>query len=446
MGLSPVLDAYLRGYQEKTSALQTAHEVIQRQNELKQRQAEQADLMSRFQAENEISKKNLELQQQIHKLQHDKAIFDVEQSIREGLRSGAIPKPPDENIIPGLTEFGPKLPGMYRFQNPITGEMDSVAAPQTESESAISQAKAMLPILQQQTENTEAIKAKYSMAEWEKRLNNAQEIQSMKNDYQNYAAELRSKTAEEVATIRAQQAVNQMMMNMGLGGVTDVKGLITQHAHDRAMGIEDPSSTKGTAMNNVIENTMKNMGLVDLEGGSKTRAAIFNLGTTGADLLNKFDDLDKNYPASPNMAGRFLQWGRKVVPIGDEHTKYNEFESNLMQYAKTTAGITSSRLLDSNKEQSRFMGSLPKPTDSPQARADKKLNLVDNIFNHIQGSISGLSELQRKNFWADILKENENFLQLGEDPTFREKVIKPILQTGNYQPTYLNSMKMAARK
>lgn len=442
MPVSDVIAAFLGGQSQQNDILQAAQAVLdkRKQNEMEQKRID--ELIRQHDTEAKQFESRMQLDKDLFDLQHKKAQWDVTQAIREGLRSGTIK--PQGIESPDNTQF---LPNMQQTVEGPFGPV-TVAMPGTETEDKLNFAKLMIPIEQKLAEVREAPKAAARVAELERKLESAKEIQGMKDEFSRYAADLRAKTAEELGQMRASQQMQHMLMNMGFSGPEDMKKLVLQHAHDQAVGIEDPSSVKGTALGNLVENAKKNLGLTDLSGGAKTRAAIFSLGTEGSKLLNDFDNLNKLYPASPTLTGKAGQKLKTLPLIGqftDLGQEYNKFESNLMNYAKTTAGITSSRLLDSNKEQSRFMGSLPRPTDNVAIRNEKRLSLVDNLFTHIDAAISGLSTEQKKHFWTETLKNNETFINLGTDPVFRNNVIKKVLETGNYDSSYLNPMKRSGK-
>lgn len=471
--ISPVLASFLAGKDSQTSLLEKGNEY-----KLRKEQLDQA--IKQFDAEMKMRDKEHLIHQQTVDLERNKAIEGLKQNwMKQFMENPASAPGTQPTLSQGMERadrIGPDgLPEQFMApvnemvaRPPTPGTMitmpsqfGDITIPMPQDQSAkdlateVAKEKALFPFrkrLYKETigdENTKKLENQVNMLGT--KLDSQAGLFKDKLEMQEKLANLRSATDKELADIRASAAAQHMLFNMGFGGGENMKDTVLQYARDRATGKMDPASIKGQPLNNHVERAMRELGLNDLPGGAKTRQTLMDMAEQGSTLINKFDDIDSLYPASDRTTGKMSQAARNVRipffgPVSDLGTKYTEFESNLMNYAKTSSGITSSRLMDSNKEQSRFKGSLVATSDSKDARQDKRLNLIDNIFSHIHGNISGLSDEQRKDFWIDMFKQNPTLQKLGEDPTFRNNVMKQIFSTGNYDSSFLNKMRRSGKQ
>lgn len=471
--ISPVLQSYLAGYHGRLEGLKEGYGYKIKKEHLD-------EMIKQFEVEQKNKEKAHQLQVDLFNLHRQTALEEAKRNwIEELTKNPSLapqqatptgfptfnretnPSTGETMNIPGLqgtTQQTPPYAGTPISMPTAYGENVQFNMPRPAEDIAVEQARRIaeakaptdISTYEATVGKTNTQRLANALQISENKIEQLNNMWSNRLDVQKQLGELRATTAENVASMKAAFDMQKMLFGMGFGGGEDMAKTILQYARERATGKLDNTSLKGTPLNNLVENAMRQSGLTDLPGGAKTRQNILGMGTEGAALLNKFDDIVTLYPPSDKLTGRISKAVQNINvpfygPVSELGLKYKEFESNLMNYAKTTAGITSSRLLDSNKEQARFMGSLPNTADRTETIKDKRINLIDNIFTHIQAGISGLSTEQKKDFWIDIFKNNPTYTDLAQDNAFRKNVMLKIFETGNFDSSYLNPMRRSGQ-
>lgn len=459
--LSPVLAAFLQGQHGQTSLLQQAHQVINEQ-EHRKLQREQLEAATRQHAiENAREQSKLELELKQFGLQHQIQMLNHENTIREQFRSGARQTEGTSFQIPGMQTVQPSAPGTplditqgipsmvntpYQDQYVDTPmgplKISNIDTPAMRQQQHIKDLMATLPFERLKAEATQAPRTaqlesrlEQQQKQFESTLASHEAEHTRTLEMQKYLGDLRSSTQQQLSELRANQAAQDALRKIGYNDPEEARKGIVMQAYDRSTGRQDRSATVGQEINNRIEATMKDLGIQDLPGGTKTRQGLFTIFDNTEDLLNKADYLVKNFPPPTSLGSQAGQAIAGLNPWSTISKAYGDYKSDLTKFAQSK-GITSSKLYDSNKEQSLIANGMISPTDDPAVVELKKLHLISGAFTGFQGQISGLPAGTRKDMWKDVMNAHP---QLKKDPRL-EKVWESVLSTGTFNPSVFNKL------
>lgn len=471
--LSPVIEAYLGGQAQQADLLNKNREWQLKQQQLQQI-AKEFDINSKRQQ----SQLNLELQK--FGLEQQIAHEKTRQQIMEGMRSGDIPIPGTTNFqSPGATTVQPNItpnigaqptvngpptmvPGQsYSVQQlppigtPVSvdtafGPM-TISRPQTALESTVAQQKALLPgIIAGEQAKSEIASKQYlntvgrtKEAELANKLDVANAHNSMMSIY--YENLIKSKddaTAmrETVARIQGENTANTALIRMGWGSSEMAQQTAANNVALARMGLLDTDTEKmmNPAEKNLYKQMLSHSGSVRLD--PKVRTNMDQNLSSGASLLNDFQQLDQKYPAQTGTIGRAgnalatLPGLGHFTDIGQEFSRVQANIANLAKQTGETPSMARSVALAKKAEAAQIA-----PTDTPQVRAEKYTKLGDLVLDVVQGGLQNLPTAQKIDIWKQEM--DKPIMQMLKRNIKFKPVFENILKTGDYNPSLIGAEK-----
>jgi hypothetical protein len=452
--MSPVLEAFLSGQRQQGSLLQQAQDVIDKREQMKQRQKAQEDLMSRFQAENDLSQKEYKLNAEKHANELAVSHFNIQKQVSEMMASGEMPiqqhmeqgnsTPLDNGMqIPGMEaayQSGPtqvpvndptqtvNIPGMDPF---------TFGTPKTNIQRAQESQAAMLPGLLEQTKGTEAIKAKYDI---EPRLRMMEEVAQAKADSAERIATDRNASNLEIhkAMSDAAQAKGELgqynaMTKMFPGVDMGTPGAVQKAVEDRknAFALGEATPTQGSFLDNAAKTKL--IGEGKMLPPSTLNSKVFPNAANAAEFMSNIDNL-KGSVGTPTSIGERLQNAISehlgISGLSTYKSLFDMFLTAELPKLDLAVGLTPGTLARSPKLINLFKNLYPQPGDVPTTVEKKKANGVDIYMSGIQSQLTQLPKVQRQAYWAKIVDNTPGLLN---NVNVADK-LKDAIATGNYNP------------
>lgn len=465
-GLSPVIQAFLAGQAQQTNMAETASQMVNRKEAIKQRQQEIDDIMKRFEVQSKQAQERLDLEQQMHALQFKQSMAEEGRKAFEFIKQNPEAAPGTYMSTTGMgaptTVSGPQgpmvIPGMPQLQaqppapgSPITldilGQPTIMAMPRSATDEAIAQAKA----LQAATApgRISEFMATHGAIEASKEKSQIAQLQN-KLDVQTYLGMVKDASARDNMALRERLAANEAETRMHLeymkilGPRALNPELISKDIANEGtmvgLGYKDIGDVEKSLQDGVKAWLTNNKVNIPAGGGKKTRDTMITDVDMGNSLLSDLKKLNQDFPASGNA---FERAGAAVggwdIPIFGPQTEQGrahlEFNSRIPRYASLTgesASMARAVALAKKAEQAKFF-----ITDDPYTRTNKYFRTADLVLSKIAASIDKVANPEvRKQWWAEaipklsVLKSDYRFTPL----------LEKILATGNYDSEDLKAV------
>lgn len=447
-GISPVLEAYLAGFQQQKGVIDTAHKIGTEKNDLELRRQQLEQTAKHFDTSTKQAQERIDLERAVHDATMNLHLVDAKDKILDQFKSGARQVPTQQvpgNSNPNMSEFKMQqvpqvsidIPG-FGPQSFNTSELGSPEqTTQRDIAKQIAVHKALSPLKIDEANQLEKLKQSGRETLLENRLTSQEEQHRLQMDLQKQLTEMRVASAQQMAEMRASQGAKDKLFSLGFNSPEDMTKSAALAVHDISTGKADLKDYRGTAYGNMVDQALQSGRVNKFPGGTQGRQQLDAAFSTGGNLLNSFDELNKAYPPAKNRIGSIADSLAVNLPVIGSNTdigqKYGLFNSDLVNFARTK-GITSTRLMDSDKEKAILKAALPSPSDSPEIREDKRYKLLDGIFTAVQGQVSALPKEQRGVIWKELLDSTPN---IKKDPKLRIALEKTI-EDGTYSSSYLN--------
>lgn len=444
--MNPVIQAFLAGQAGQQQNIEQARDWGLKKQQLDQVAKEMQTRADQFQQDFELRNRVAEQTHQMH-------MSDLQNQYMQMMHQGIIPvqgttttqnQTPTGPPVPGIGQI-PEVPysqttlppvGTPQSFNTPEGNI-SFPRPQTQLEAATEQAKSLGPIQSaQRIAEYQATEGNTDKLKFENALNIAlNKIEGLKTGYEMRLQGVQEANATRSAIAEANLYKSMLMMGITPGMMGDQSGTIANLKNSFKLGEASPD--KSNPLHKAALNQLTLDGGVPL--APKQKSDITESGVGVARLLNDFQQLDSQYPASGSPLGRT---GNRLAGFFDNTTdigqKFKEFQSNIAAYAKLTGETPS--MARSVALAKKAEGAAPNPGDNPDIRKDKFFRIVDLGLDKIQAGLSNLPQTGRVDNWKDLLQNNPFLLNLKRDPRFKQ-TLENIVRTGNYNPIDLNAAK-----
>lgn len=464
--LSPVLAAYLEGQKGQTTLLQHAHNII---NEREQRKLQREQLEAAIKQhgiENTREQGQLDLQLKKFGLEHQIALTNHENMIREQFAKGTRSAEGTNFAVPGLQSPQLSIPtSAQNLQQTITGvnqgpgtivntpnetqfadtpmgpmSIKGVDTPELQMQQHIKDILAQIPAEVAKTTAIEGVKHKYGLENIQTKIDAMEQIakdharsaELIANNKNATAIDIQS-AKNDAANARTQADIYKTFFNMGIdpGEPAAFKNAVEDRLKAVSLGKDNLGNTP---IDKHVKVEMEKRGLVIPQGGTKFGDDVNAITTSSNRLLNDFDQLNQKFPAADTLVGRLVNKGQ-TLPLVSGMTDIGQnmdlFKSNIAGYA-SKVGETPS-MMRSVMLAKKAEGAMPTAQDLPSVRIEKRNKLVDLTFDKLQEKIGNLSKEQRLSFWRDAIN---NMPSIKKDYRFKN-VLEDIMKNGVYNPSLL---------
>lgn len=433
--MSPVIEAYLKGFEQQQGIIHQGNQLNQQKLKAEADKADRdirvkelEDIAKRFDVTSKQHDERIALdraaQDAVAKLHMHEAKQDIMKQFETGLRA-----------IQGQTIQDPNVQNMSKplFQPNPTQSVDVMGVPTQFSTAELDTPDKVRERAAETARLLSGIKLDEFTKEEKVRQSGRESLLESKLDMAGYMKEIALANAKEIAELRGGQKMRDQFLNMGFANPEDMKKSAALAAHDIELGRADINDFKDKAYINTITQALQTGGVNKFPQGVKGRNALDQAWTQGAKLLNTFDQLNATHPPAKTTMGGLGDKLAAMTSITDIGKDYALYQSDLVNFARAN-GVTSVRMMDSDKEKEIQKAALISPMDNAKVRQDKRFKVVDGIFTAVQGQLSALPKEQRSIVWRDLILGTPGF---ADDHTLRE-VMEKTIESGTYSSTYIN--------
>lgn len=469
--LSPILAAYFGGQKQQTDLISQAKELSdsaarrqQAQQELQQRQQTIDEIAKQHGVENDKAQQQLELASKIATDTHLYHMTEMQNNLREGMRSGAIPLQTTDvptlmksmgllmtdSPTPQVTDLsGLPTPS----QPPVTASVPvaqsnatqtfntpygdiSLPQPKTAQQSAVEQAQSLLPIEIQKYKDTvgnmQDERMQAAMARLQDSLSNSDNQKDLQRIMLEKLGDMRVGAAETVAN----QRMNNQMLSWGLPPDPDAaKHMVAGYAADEAVGKgtgKDPRQSYGPVVGSMVQQLMNNTGTRVMP--TATRDKVTGMGNDVSQTLATLQQLKDSVPVPNTLTGQASNYLADKFGVGGlspYKSIYDSITTDIIPKMDVALGFTPGTLSRSPKLYDKIKSIAPLPGDEAKVVAQKTANAADIFFSGISKQLSGYSPAQRAAVWQDIINDHPELPK--NYPQLRDK-LKEAGTNGNYTP------------
>lgn len=441
--ISPVLLAYLQGQQQQTNLANTAQDIIQRRQEAQQRQQQIDEVIKQHGAENANSQRDFELRQDIERLNHQKAVFDVENQVREGLRTGSI------TPQTSLQSSPMSIPGVQGLTQPVTiPGADSLnpsqqTSPQQTVDTPFGKVSVAMPktAIQQQVDLENAL-APIKVDQAVRQFKETKEPQYLAQiDAANQRASDTDQRARDIADQRYQLGltlgelrsnINNNKLTGGMVGAP-LQEHIDSASRAAAVGHYDIAKEPYPEVKQMLRNFMLAKGL-DPDIPDKTFTQIYSIANGAVDVKNTIDAMNSAIAAPKNWTGRLadaISGGIGYEGLGVDKPTYQMFAAKLAPTLEIASGMSPGSMR-STALLNMFKGLVRQAGNSAKDIAEKDYMAVGIPLTAASKQMSVLPTEQRKLVWGQIIKDNPRLMTMHPEVT---RSLANAVQTGNFEPS-----------
>lgn len=457
-GISPVLSAYFQGQQVGTGQVQAAKEISDAADRRDLAKKQLDEVIRQHTAENQATLSRLDLEQQQHKLVVQKAMEDVTNNFREGVRSGAIPmsgvhlptgiqipqSPPGmapqignapPSALPAIP--GINLPGQPQFvPNPTQSTSTpfgnvTIPTPQTDVASAVEKARALLPVKQDELNAEADSYVKKMMPSVEAKADTQKAI----SDARIESLERGQDIKQQIAEIMGQSKLMNMFMVNGINpDPEEFKAQVAKAAHLAATGQLEGSLTQthGPIIGRAAQSMLDSAGMQIPAKG--TRDTVTGLLNDASQFLNGIDSYKATVSAPKSKTEQItnvLADKLGIAGLSSYKSVYDMLSMDQLPRLEKTLGMTPGALSRSPKLLDKIKGIVPLPADKQNIVDAKEANGADLFLSAAARKLSSLQPAQRAMFWQDLVKDHPELVNRSQ--LLRDKLVNAG-NTGMYEP------------
>lgn len=460
--ISPVLQAFLQGQQQQTRVIGQAKDIQNAAEARKERQAQLDEVIRQHGVEAKIAQSRLELEQQSHALEHQKAWMDVIDNFKKGQQNESIPlqtmgtslnipgysspqqstptpqgdAPPSGVPIPGVNlQQIPAVNPIQQVVNPFDpAGMSQTAPPAITSGGIAARAEAIANDRYQQTvatTNAANRDAKADQADKDRATrqqiadNHLQEVQS-RNDMLGMIGLLNANHKKDA------EDAKDLVRHGGLAP-DEFAQQIESNAHDIGLGQKHLKDITLPEERTQTNRRLQELGLVDTP--PKAVDTLLNAASTAASYLSGINNV-KSLVKDTNPAANTVRGLLPDAMTGLSPLK-SDFEATvkpLITQLEAAQGISLARGGSSPAFFKLQAGMQPRINDNPSTMDYKGTSGAHLLLSEAARSISNLPAAQQKLLWKVV---TDKYPTLLDNPTIAQKLVGKggATNTGLYDST-----------